>query len=138
MKIGDDKFLKRILQTNKWIMVAIVVILTTSLLSSSMYLIYNVITEIQAPPMLLIKPKLLYEIFSSALIIAIGYELIKSIIIIITSDEIPALPIVKIAIIAVATKVITLDIKEISHFTILGLAALLIGLAMLYYSLTKK
>ena len=138
MKIGDDKFLKRILQTNKWIMVAIVVILMTSLLSSSMYLIYNVITEIQAPPMLLIKPKLLYEIFSSALIIAIGYEVIKSIIIIITSDEIPALPIVKIAIIAVANKVITLDIKDISHFTILGLGALLIGLAMLYYSLTKK
>ena len=138
MKIGDDKFLKRILQTNKWIMVAIVVILTASLLSASMYLVYNVITEIQAPPILLINPKLLYQIFSSALIIAIGYELIKSIIIIITSDEIPALPIVKIAIIAVANKVITLDIKDISHFTILGLGALLVGLAMIYYSLTKK
>jgi uncharacterized membrane protein (DUF373 family) len=138
MKIANDKFLKGILQTNKWIMVGIVLILTPSLLSASMYLVYNVITEIQAPPLLLIKPKLLYEIFSSALIIAIGYELIKSIIIIITSDEIPALPIVKISIIAVANKVITLDVKDISHLTILGLAALLIGLAMIYYSLTKK
>lgn len=138
MKIEVDKFLKVILQTNKWIMVGIVLILTPSLLSASMYLVYNIITEITAPPILLIKPKLLYEIFSSALIIAIGYELIKSIIIIITSDEIPALPIVKIAIIAVANKVITLDMKDISHLTILGLAALLIGLAMIYYSLTKK
>ena len=138
MKIGDGKILKGILQTNKWIMVGIVLILTPSLLSASLYLIYTVITEIQAPPMFLINPKLLYQIFSSALIIAIGYELIKSIIIIITSDEIPALPIVKIAIIAVANKVITLDIKDISHLTILGLAALLIGLAMIYYSLTKK
>ena len=138
MKIGDGKILKGILQTNKWIMVCIVLILTPSLLSASLYLIYTVITEIQAPPMFLINPKLLYQIFSSALIIAIGYELIKSIIIIITSDEIPALPIVKIAIIAVANKVITLDIKDISHLTILGLAALLIGLAMIYYSLTKK
>jgi uncharacterized membrane protein (DUF373 family) len=138
MKIGDGKILKGILQTNKWIMVGIVLILTPSLLSASLYLIYTVITEIQAPPMLLINPKLLYQIFSSALIIAIGYELIKSIIIIITSDEIPALPIVKISIIAVANKVITLDVKDISHLTILGLAALLIGLAMIYYSLTKK
>jgi len=138
MKIGVEKFLKGILQTNKWIMIGIVLVLTPSLLSASMYLIYNVITEIQAPPMLLIKPKLLYEIFSSALIIAIGYELIKSIIIIITSDEIPALPIIKIAIIAVANKVITLDIKSLSHLTILGLAALLVGLAMIYFSLTKK
>lgn len=138
MKMGDYKFLKGILQTNKWIMVGIVFILTTALLSASLYLIYTVYTEIQDPPMLLINPKLLYQIFSSALIIAIGYELIKSIIIIITSDEIPALPIVKISIIAVANKVITLDIKDISHLTILGLAALLIGLAMIYYSLTKK
>lgn len=138
MKIGDGKILKGILQTNKWIMVGIVLILTPSLLSASLYLIYTVFTEIQAPPMLLINPKLLYQIFSSALIIAIGYELIKSIIIIITSDEIPALPIVKISIIAVANKVITLDVKDISHLTILGLAALLIGLAMIYYSLTKK
>lgn len=138
MKIGDYKFLKGILQTNKWIMIGIVLILTPSLLSASLYLVYTVFTEIQSPPMLLINPKLLYQIFSSALIIAIGYELMKSIIIIITSDEIPALPIVKIAIIAVANKVITLDIKDISHLTILGLSALLIGLAMLYYSLTKK
>ncbi len=119
-------------------MVCIIVILTISLIASSLHLIYSIFVQIQAPPFFLIKAEILYQIFSSALIIAIGYELIKSIIIIITSNEIPALPITKIAIIAVANKVITLDIKNLSHLTIFGIASLMIGLAMIYFSLSRK
>jgi uncharacterized membrane protein (DUF373 family) len=70
------------------------------------------------------------------LIIAVGDELIKSLILIITSDSIPTVPIVQIAIVAVATKIITLDAKHSEPNTVIGLAVL-IGMLRLTHFLLK-
>lgn len=70
----------------------------------------------------------LYKIFKLVLIIVVGYELTKSILIIIESDEIPAKTILSIAIIALANKIITLDLAHTGFETLLGLAAMVISL----------
>jgi uncharacterized membrane protein (DUF373 family) len=68
-------------------------------------MIYKKITN---PPFLLIELSTLFEIFNLLLVIAVGYELMKSFYMIVSSDKIPVVPIVEIAIIALANKVITI------------------------------
>lgn len=71
--------------------------------------------------------------FNLILIIAIGYELIKSLILIISSNTVPTLPIIQIAIIAVSNKIITLDIKQTNVYILIGLALLIAALGLTYF-----
>ena len=67
------------------------------------------------------------------MIIAIGYELIKSLLLIISSDTVPTIPIIQIAIIAVSNKIITLDINQTDETTLIGLALLIAALGLAYF-----
>jgi uncharacterized membrane protein (DUF373 family) len=72
------------------------------------------------------------------LIIAVGYELIKSLILIITSETIPSAPIIQIAIIAVANKIITLDIKHTEPIMVVGLGVLIAALGLTHFLLNYR
>jgi uncharacterized membrane protein (DUF373 family) len=80
----------------------------------------------------------LFEVFNLLLIIAVGYELIKSLHTIITADTIPAADITLIAIIAVANKIITLDIKNTEPSVLYGLAAIMVTLGATYFFLKRN
>lgn len=134
MELEKDKFVKSVLLVNKWIVKFLICILTLCLILASVNLIMVVYDRITKPPFLVIEVDTLYEVFSLILIIAIGYEMVKSLLIIIFSQTIPSLPIVQIAIIAVANKIITLDIKHTDSLTLFGLAALMVGLGITYFS----
>jgi uncharacterized membrane protein (DUF373 family) len=82
---------------------------------------------------MLIDVRALFEIFNLILIIAIGFELFKALHIVVTSNLIPSLPIIQIALIAIANKVITLDMKAIDPQTMYGLAALMLVLGIAHY-----
>ena len=98
------------------------------LLLASADIVYVIYQKLKEPPYWLIDVTTLFDVFSLVLIIAIGYELIKSLILVISSESIPSFPIIQIAIIAVANKIITLDIKHTDAVTLFGLAALLAAL----------
>jgi len=133
-----DKFSKIIFSINKNIIRILVVIMTLSLILGSLHFIYLVYEKIFTEPVLLIDVSLLFEIFNLVLIIAVGYELIKSLIIIISSDTIPTIPIIQIAIIAVANKIITLDIKHTEANMIIGLAVLIGALGLTHFLLKLR
>jgi len=79
-----------------------------------------------------------FLILKLSLIILIGYELIKSMLYIINSNSIPVAPIINIAIIAMANKIITLDLHETDAFTILSMAVLLISLGLTRFLIAPK
>jgi uncharacterized membrane protein (DUF373 family) len=133
MDSGKDNFFKYVLLTNKLVIKVLLVGLTLSLILASANLIVILFRRIIEPPFLVLELPLLFEGFSLVLIVAVGYELIKSLIIIITSEEIPAFPILKIAMIAVANKIITLDAKHTDAMVLFGLAALIAGLGVAGY-----
>lgn len=81
---------------------------------------------------------LLSDVFQSILIIVIGYELFKALHIVVNSKVIPDLPIVQIAIIALANKIIALDVLLNDYKIMLALAAILIALAISHYLLKAK
>lgn len=132
---SDDKFLRIIIAINKNIIRVLIGIMTLILILGTLHLIYLEFKKITAPPYLLIDVSTLFEVFNLILIIAIGYELIKALLLIISSDTIPTVPIIEISIIAISTKIITLDIQQTNSNIIISLALLIAALGLTYFLL---
>jgi uncharacterized membrane protein (DUF373 family) len=86
----------------------------------------------------LINVEELYSVFSVLLIIVVGYELFKSMILILTNDKIPVKSILKIASIALANKVITLNIKTIDFNQMIGLSTLIVSVGLSFFFYTRE
>ena len=133
---AKDKFLKINLTVANNLIRALIIIMTVVLVLGVVDLLYLIFNKvINQPPYFLIDVTTLFDVFSLVLVIAIGYELIKSLILIIYSNTIPSLPIIEIAIIAVANKIITLDIKHTDSQTLFGLACLIGALGITHFLL---
>ena len=135
MSSQDKKFDSFILWINKCIIKILMIILTLCLILALGSLVQIVYHRIISPPFLLIDITLLFESFNLVLINAVGYELVKSLSIIISSDVIPTRLIIQIAIIAVANKIITLDLKNVKTEMLYGMASILVGLGAAFYFL---
>lgn len=129
----NDKFTKNVLSVNKLIIKFLVVVLTIALLLSCIRLVQIFYEAIVAPPFLVISIETLFSGLITILIIAIGYELVKSLLLISSSENIPSLPIIQIAIIAVANKIITLESHHTDPLVFFGLAALIVSLGATYF-----
>lgn len=130
-----DKFDTAVHAVNAFIIKFLIVVLTICLILSSLDLVKIIYQKVATPPYPLIDISALFEIFTLVLVIAIGYELIKSFNKLISSDIIPVLPIIQISVIAIANKIITLDTKHTDSGILFGLAAILAGLGVAFYLL---
>ena len=130
---SNDKFSGIILGTNKNVIRVLIGIMTLSLILGAANLIYLEFAKIIDHPYFLVDVTTLFEVFNLILVLAIGYELIRSLILIISSDTIPTVPIIQIAIIAVSNKIITLDIKQTNVNILIGLALLIAALGLAYF-----
>lgn len=98
-----------------------------------------IIVSVITPQILDVDSKLLLaELFSIVLFILIGYELFIALHIVVTSQTIPVLPIIRIAMIALANKIIALNLLVDDYKIILGLAAFLISLSVATFFLRIK
>jgi uncharacterized membrane protein (DUF373 family) len=75
----------------------------------------------------------LLGLFSSALTIVVGYELVKALIYLVRSHNIPVQTIIKIAIIALMNKVITTDYSHIDYAKIISVAILILALGVTHF-----
>ena len=123
------KFEKGIKTINNMVLKYLVVLLTLCMVLGAAHLTYIIIKDLLEPPYALIEVSSLLEIFSLALVILVGYEMIKSFSIIISSEKISVTPILQIGLTAVANKIITLDIKHIEVGYLYGIAALTLALS---------
>lgn len=132
---SNDKFSNMILGINNNIIRVLIGIMTLILILGTVHLVYLEFNKITSPPYLLIDVSTLFEVFNLILIIAVGYELIKALLLIISSDIIPTIPIIEISIIAISTKIITLDIQQTNSNVIISLALLIAALGLTYFLL---
>ena len=89
------------------------------------------------PYPLLIKTEALHAIFSMSLVFIVGYELFKSLSIILHSNQMPVKSITKVAANAMANKVITLNLKEIEPFVLFGISSIIITIDLFYFLFQK-
>lgn len=98
-----------------------------------------IIKDITTPPYLLLSVDQLLEIFGLFMLVIIGIELLETIMkTYITQDQPHYEVVVSVAIIAIARKVIILDVKEIDSLSLIGIASIIIALTVGYFLMKKS
>jgi uncharacterized membrane protein (DUF373 family) len=96
-----------------------------------------VFSDIISPPIFLFDIKELLDIFGMFLLVLIGLELLATMRVYIRENTIRARVVFTVALIAVARKVIILDPDKHDGITLLGIAAIILALAVGYFLIRK-
>lgn len=115
------------------IMMAIVLFLATLDLG------WLITKDIVNPPFFLLSVAQLLEIFGLFMIVIIGIELLETIMkTYITQDQPHYEVVLSVAIIAIARKVIILDLKEVESLSLVGIASIIIALTAGYFLMKRS
>ena len=116
-----------------------IVLMTLIVIFSIIDLAYILYKDLLSPPTLLLDIDEMKELFGLFLLVLIGLELVESMQTYLTEHVIHAEVevILLIAMIAVARKVIIMDIDKTSFQALLGIAAIIVALAGSYYLLKR-
>ncbi len=123
----------------KMIILALVAMMALVLFLSTLDVAWIIIKDIMTPPVFLLDIDELLEIFGLFMLVLIGIELLETMVKTYLSQSIDHAQIVmSVAIIAIARKVIILDVKELSGVALLGIAAIILALSIGYYLIKLK
>ena len=123
----------------KVIIISLTVMMAVVLLLSAIELGWLIIHDIITPPVLILDTNELIDIFGLFMLVIIGIELLETIMKTYLSEGVNHVQIVMaVAIIAVARKVIILDVKELSGLNLLGLGVIIFALTAGYYLIKRK
>jgi uncharacterized membrane protein (DUF373 family) len=125
------KFQNVVLLVLTWMM-ALVVLLATA------ELFYIIVIDIASPPLVLLEIDQLLEIFGYFLLVLIGIELLETFKIYLEENVINVQVVLLVAIIAIARKVIILDVKSLPSMTLIGIGFIVVSLSTGYYLVKKS
>jgi uncharacterized membrane protein (DUF373 family) len=122
-----------ITKTQKLIVFALVGMLAVVVLLSTAHLGVLIAQEAWTPPRFLIPVQGLLEIFGYFLLVLIGVELLETLKAYLAKNVIHVRVVLEVALIAMARKVIITEPNSIPGLTLLGIAALILALAVAFY-----
>ncbi len=123
---------KRLLIIAITFMMGIVLLLATVDLGYTLY-----VDIVDAPPYFLLDIQEILTVFGVFLLVLIGIELFETMEIYIKENVVHIEVVLTVALIALARKVIILDVKKLESTTLLAIAALILALAVGYYLIRK-
>ena len=130
-----EKFLKKF---ERIIVIALLGMMALVVLLGTMELAVIILDQMLQPPrFILLGMSELLAIFNFFLLVLIGLELIEVIKVYLVDEQVHVEVIFLVAIIAVARKIIVLDVKELDPLVSLGMAAIIVSLAGGYYLLKR-
>lgn len=122
----------------KVVILSLVVMMAIVLLLATIELGWIIVKDIVTPPMFLLEIDELIEIFGLFMLVLIGIELLETIIKTYLDRSTEHVTIVlAVALIAIARKVIVLDVQEFTGEILLGIAAVIIALAGGYFLIRR-
>lgn len=131
--LGMLKRFERYLIQVLMIMMAFVLLLATVDLG------WTIIKDISRPPYLIVSVDQLLELFGLFMLVIIGVELLETIMKTYLTQGMAHYEVVlSVAIIAIARKVIILDLKETSSLALVGIASIIVALTVGYYVMKKS
>lgn len=131
---GEDKKFGRVIRLfERTVVVSLVVMMMLVLALATLELGWIIVKDIITPPVLLLEVDELLEIFGFFLLILIGVELLETIKAYLKDNVIHVEIVFAVALIAVARKVIVLDLSKYDGFTVLSIATLIIALAAAFF-----
>lgn len=121
------------------LIVIIIFLLALVLVLATVELVYVIIKDVISPPLFLLDLDELLEIFGVFMLVIIGIELFESITKTYLREDVDHVKVVlAVAMIAIARKVIILDIKEVSSLAMLGIASIILALSIGYYLAKRR
>jgi uncharacterized membrane protein (DUF373 family) len=122
----------------KIIIQALMVMMAIVLGLATLDLGWLIVQDIVKSPLFLLSVNQLLEIFGLFMLVVIGIELLESIMKAYITQGRPHFEVViSVAIIAIARKVIILDVKEMDDMSLLGIAAIFVALTIGYFVMKK-
>jgi len=104
---------------------------------STVELGWIIIEDIITPPVFLLDINELLDIFGMFLLVLIGVELLETVKMYLNEKKVHVEVVFTVAMIAIARKVIILDVKELSSLTLIGIGAIIIALSSGYYLIKR-
>ena len=118
---------------------ALMVMMAVVLGFATLDLGWLIIKDVIQPPKFLLSVDQLLEIFGLFMLVLIGIELLETIIKTYATQGQPHFEVVlSVAIIAIARKVIILDIKKVDSLSLIGIATIVIALTGGYFLMKKS
>ena len=108
---------------------ALVVMMALVVLFASLDLAWIIVKDLSTPPYLLFDVNRLLEIFGMFLLVLIGIELLESIRMYLDHRLVHVEGVMTVAVIAIARKVIILDVKDLDGLKLIGIGVIIIALA---------
>jgi uncharacterized membrane protein (DUF373 family) len=115
------------------IVVALIVMMVIVILLSTIELGRILVFDILQSPNFLLNITELLDIFGFFLLIPIGVELLETIRAYLNEHQVHVEIVLEVALIAVARKIVILDIKEYSPMVIFAIAAIVLALSVAYF-----
>jgi uncharacterized membrane protein (DUF373 family) len=113
-------------------MMGVVLLLATIDLGYTLY-----VDIVDQPPYFLLSVTEILDLFGIFLLVLIGIELFETLEIYIKENVVHIEVVLTVALIALARKVIILDVKKLESTTLLAIAALILALSVGYYLIRK-
>ena len=109
------------------------------LLLSVMELGWVILKDVISAPLFLLEINELLEVFGLFMLVIIGIELLETIMKTYLRDGVDHVQVVMaVALIAIARKVIILDVKDLSSLTLIGIGVIIFALSVGYYLIKEK
>ena len=134
-----DRMIEAIKKFERGIFISLVVMMSLVVLLATIELGWIIIKDIITPPIFLLEINELFEIFGLFMLVLIGIELLETIVKTYSSKNVNhAKIVIAVAIIAIARKVIILDIEKYSGQALIGIAAIILALSLGYFLVQRK
>jgi uncharacterized membrane protein (DUF373 family) len=129
------QFLKKF---ERYIVSALILMMSLVILLATIELGWVIIKDLMRPPRFLLAINDLLEIFGFFMRVLIGIELLETIKAYLVEHVVHVEIVLEVALIAIARKVIILDIEKYEGLTIVGTAALILAVAAACYAVKRR
>jgi len=130
--------MKYLEKTEKVIVLSLLVMMVAVVLLSTIELGWLIIKDISTPPIFFLEIDELLDIFGMFLLVLIGVELLETVKMYLENKTVHVEVVFIVAMIAIARKVIILDVKELSSLTLIGIGVIIFALSAGYYLVRRN
>ncbi len=120
------------------IVYALIVMMMTVVFLATVELGWIIIKDIITAPVILLEIHELLEIFGFFLLVLIGIELLETIKAYLIEKVVHVEIVLEVALIAISRKVIILDLEKYSSLTLLGIAGLILSVAVAFHVVKRR
>ena len=128
-----------LLKKFEWLIVnALIVMMMVVVLVSTVELGWIIVKDMITPPVFFLEISELLEIFGFFMLVLIGIELLETIKAYLVENVVHIEIVLEVALIAIARKVIILDMEKYDGLTIVGISGLIVAVAAACYAVKRR